>query len=632
MKSVIVGTAGHIDHGKSALVLALTGIDPDRLQEEKRRGITIDLGFAHLQLEGPQGSVRIGFVNVPGHERFVRNMLAGAVGIDVVLFVISAQESIKPQTREHFDICRLLQIQRGITVLTKSDLVDAETLQVVRLEVEEFVRGSFLDVSQSPIIEVSARTGAGLKTLKQELARVASDAAQKDANAAFRLPIDRVFSMKGFGTVVTGTMISGHVSKEQEVSILPLGDKVRVRGLQVHGKKTEVAVAGQRTALNLAGVAQQQLKRGMMLAESSLLQPTRRFDVRLSLLDGAPPLKNGRRIHLHLFTMETIAAIALYQCQELSAGETAWAQLRTAVPVACSPGDRFIIRQLSPVTTIGGGAIVDVNPVRRMKSGARTAMLDELIAADDLSRIRVLAARRAERGLRIAEAIHETGWTMARMQKARDAATQRKEIFIFGDVLIAAPAFHQAAGELFTLVENFQAANPLSGGISRQELFERSKLDRELFAGALNSMTAEKRLAITGEQVHLPGNRVLMKEEESESKKQIEEIFAQAGFKVPALKEVLAGLKIDLDPAQKIVTLLLREKVLVKLSDDLVFHQRTLEELKHRVSELKSKLPKIDVSQFKDHFGVSRKYAIPLLEYLDREHVTKRAGDQRIIV
>jgi len=632
MKSVIVGTAGHIDHGKTALVRALTGIDTDRLEEEKRRGITIELGFAHLELAGPQGPVRLGFIDVPGHERFVRNMLAGVGGIDLVLLVISAEDSIKPQTREHFEICRLLRVSRGITVLTKSDLVDTETLQVVHMEVEEFVRGSFLDTSRSPILEVSARTGEGLEKLKQELARVASETAQKDAHAAFRLPIDRVFTMKGFGTVVTGTTISGQVRKDQEVDILPSGKKARVRGLQVHGGATETAIAGQRTALNLAGVPQEELERGMVLAQSGLLLPTRRLDVQLSLLDGVHPLKNRSRVRLHVFTTETIATIALYEGEELRAGTTAWAQLRTGSPVACAPGDRFIVRQLSPVTTIGGGLVVDVNSLRRMKPGARTEMLEKLSAGDDLCRLRVLLARRERRGLRVLEAIHETGWTMERLKTTLEKGAQAGDIISLKDVLIAMPTLKRIAGELFTAVEAFHTANPLAVGISKQELWEKSGLDRELFVGALDTLIAAKKLAISAEQVHLAGHRVLMKDEEAESKKQIEEAFATAGVKVPALKEVLAGLKIDLPRAQKIVTLLLRDKVLIKISEDLVFHRETLEELKHQVSEWKSRWPKIDVSRFKDLVGVSRKYAIPLLEYLDREHVTRRAGDERIIL
>jgi len=632
MKSVIVGTAGHIDHGKTALVRALTGIDTDRLEEEKQRGITIDLGFAHLELAGPQGPVRLGFIDVPGHERFVRNMLAGVGGIDLVLLVISAEDSIKPQTREHFDICRLLRVPRGITVLTKSDLVDTETLQVVHMEVEEFVRGSFLDASRSPIIEVSARTGQGLEKLKLELARGASEAAQKDAHAAFRLPIDRVFTMKGFGTVVTGTTISGQVRKEQEVEILPSGKKARVRGLQVHGSATETAIAGQRTALNLVGVPQEELERGMVLAQSGLMLPTRRMDVQLSLLDGARPLKNRSRVRLHIFTTETVASIALYEGEELRAGTTAWAQLRTVSPVACTPGDRFIVRQLSPVSTIGGGLVVDVNPMRRMKPEARTEMLEKLGAGDDLSRLRVLLARREQRGLRVQEAIHETGWTMERLKTTLGKGEHAGDIVSFKDVLIAAPTLRRISEALFIAVEEFHIGNPLSAGISKQELWEKSGLERELFVGALDNLLAAKKLAISAEQVHLAGHRMLMKDEEAESKKQIEEAFATAGVKVPALKEVLAGLKIDLPRAQKIVTLLLRDKVLIKISDDLIFHRKTLEELKLQVSGWKSKSPQIDISRFKDLVGVSRKYAIPLLEYLDREHVTRRAGDERIIL
>ena len=334
MKSVIVGTAGHIDHGKTALVKALTGIDADRLEEEKRRGITIDIGFAHLELPAaPQsragagdgaspvstGSLRLGFVDVPGHERFVRNMLAGIGGIDLVLLVIAADESIKPQTREHFDICRLLAVRRGITVLTKADTVDRETLDVVKLEVEEFLRGSFLDpnpnpatgAAGAPIVAVSALTGAGLDELKRELARVASEVTARDADALARLPIDRVFSMKGFGTVVTGTLVSGTIHKDDELEVFPSGKRVRVRGVQVHGSSAEHAVAGQRTALNLAGVPTEDLARGMMLAPPETFQATKRIDVSLSLLASATPLKDRARVHLHAYTSETVAEVAL---------------------------------------------------------------------------------------------------------------------------------------------------------------------------------------------------------------------------------------------------------------------------------------------------------------------------------
>src|SRR5882724_1315796 len=324
MKSIIVGTAGHIDHGKTALVKARTGIDADRLEEEKRRGITIDIGFAHLDLSLPDGeTLRLGFVDVPGHERFVRNMLAGVGGIDLVLLVIAAEESIKPQTREHFDICRLLSVRRGITVLTKSDLVDRETLEVVRLEVEEFLRNSFLDSARSPIVPVSALTGAGLDELRQALIKLAAEFPSKGSTALARLPIDRVFTMKGFGAVVTGTLVSGTIRKEDEMEVFPQGQRVRVRGVQVHGQPAERALAGQRTALNLAGTTVRELSRGMVLAPPSTFTSTSRLDVTLTLLSSARPLKDRARVHLHAHTVETIATVSLFGKKQLSPGETA---------------------------------------------------------------------------------------------------------------------------------------------------------------------------------------------------------------------------------------------------------------------------------------------------------------------
>ncbi|MGC1837719.1 MAG: selenocysteine-specific translation elongation factor, partial [Candidatus Acidiferrales bacterium] len=363
MKSVIVGTAGHIDHGKTALVKALTGIDADRLEEEKRRGITIDIGFAHLELPGPGGeTLRLGFVDVPGHERFVRNMLAGIGGIDLVLLVVAADESIKPQTREHFDICRLLSVRRGITVITKPDLVDRETLDVVRLEVEDFLRGTFLDSSHAPIVPVSSLTGAGIDDLKRALVRVASEVPARDSTSLARLPIDRVFSMRGFGTVVTGTLISGEIKKEAELEVFPTGKRVRVRGIQVHGAPSENAIAGQRTALNLAGAATEDLARGMTLAPPATLNATARVDVQLSLLKSAKPLKDRARVHFHSYTSETIATVVLYGKKQVAPGENALMQLRLTEPTLLLPGDRFIIRKFSPVITIGGGVVVENAP------------------------------------------------------------------------------------------------------------------------------------------------------------------------------------------------------------------------------------------------------------------------------
>ncbi|MFB3813551.1 MAG: selenocysteine-specific translation elongation factor [Terriglobales bacterium] len=672
MKSVIAGTAGHIDHGKTALVKALTGIDADRLEEEKRRGITIDIGFAHLELPAPSGTngdmLRLGFVDVPGHERFVRNMLAGVGGIDLVLLVIAADESIKPQTREHFDICRMLNIRRGITVLTKSDLVDQETLEVVRLEVEEFLRASFLE--GAPIVAVSSLTGAGLDELKQVLAQVAAEVPVRDSQALFRLPIDRVFTMKGFGTVVTGTLISGSVRKEEEVEVYPAGKRVRVRGIQVHNAPADVALAGQRTALNLAGVATEELARGMMLAPAGLLRPTRRADVQITLLADARPLKDRARVHFHCYTAETIAEVVLLSAVEenpepqrtqgtqkqLKPGESAWAQLRFAEPLLLLPGDRFILRQFSPVVTIGGGVVADNAPLplrgvpanRPLNEYVRRAFMDGRPSDQLLARVH----RRGWKGLSLLDVIAETGWTHQQLEASiaevrgkpedyklppnldidQDFFLRVNAILRCDNVLVTNAWFFSAQKTVFTWVTNFHAANPLVAGISKEELREKLNLSPEIFNGVLDALVRDKKLEVTGEQVRLAGRGVVMKDEEAESKRQIEDAFVTAGLKVPALKEVLAGLKVDRARAQKIVTLLLRDRVLVKVSEDLVFHRAALETLRQQIAEYKKTSPRIDVSKFKDLTGVSRKYAIPLLEYLDRERVTRRVGDERVIL
>jgi selenocysteine-specific elongation factor len=717
MKSVIVGTAGHIDHGKTALVKALTGIDADRLQEEKRRGITIDLGFAHLELPGSAAAavagpgspgskvepLRLGFVDVPGHERFVRNMLAGIGGIDLVLLVIAADESIKPQTREHFDICRMLNIRRGMAVLTKADLVDSDTLEVVRLEVEDFLRGSFLE--GAPILAASSLTGQGLESLVRELAQLAKETPSRDARAVFRLPVDRVFSMKGFGTVVTGTLISGSVRKEEEVEVFPGGKRVRIRGIQVHGTSAEEASAGQRTALNLAGASTDELLRGMMLAPAGRFHATTHVDVQVTILPGARTLRTRSRVHFHGYTAETVAEVILLapvappepsadtgsefgdgsssaeptrtsdqerpgasqpapvatrqaRLSELRPGQTAWAKLRLASPVLLFPGDRFILRQFSPVVTIGGGVVADAAPTplsraKKLDTALYLRRLEVMASGSALQQLITRVARRDTDGLTLADLIAETGWTQSRLnavlgQAVATPAQFQKEIqsikpasgaepaagdkvLRFGDVLLSDAVFMGTLRSMLGTVEVFHRGHPLVVGISREELREKLNLGPEVFSGVLDALVREKRLQVTGEQVHQAGRGVVMKDDEADSKRRIEEAFAGAGLKVPALKEVLAGVKLDRARAQQIVTLLLRDRILIKVSDDLVFHHTALEQLRRLLAEYKKTSTKIDVGKFKDLAGVSRKYAIPLLEYLDRERVTRRVGDERII-
>ena len=638
MKSVIIGTAGHIDHGKTALVKALTGIDADRLEEEKRRGITIDIGFAHLNLKAPNDEdLRLGFVDVPGHERFVRNMLAGIGGIDLVLLVVAADEGIKPQTVEHFDICRLLSIRRGITVITKADTVDKETLDVVRMELEDFLKGSFLE--HAPMVAVSALKGTGLDDLKRELAKASAEVSAKDSAALFRLPIDRVFTMKGFGTVVTGTLIAGTVKKEEELEVFPSGRRVRVRGVQVHGKAADQAIAGQRTALNLAGVNVEDLARGMTLAPPGLLRTTRRLDVSLSVLPSARVLKDRARVHLHAYTSETIAEAVLYGAKELKPGESGFAQLRLAEPVLLLPGDHFILRQFSPVVTIGGGVVIDATPPpRRTKQASQNIESLKLLAEG--SREQILAARIARRGadgIRLIDALAETGWppslvasTATALVAAKTAADLRA--LRLHEFLISQTVATQVSEALLGALKKFHDTNPLVAGISKEQLREKLRLRPEIFTGLLDLLTKEKKLEVAGEQVRLPGHGVQMKDEESEAKKKIEDAFSGAGLEVPYLKDVLAKLPIDKARAQKIVTLLLRNRVLIKVSDDLVFHRSTLDDLRKRLLAFKVKSASIDVAGFKDLTGVTRKYAIPLLEYFDRERVTRRVGDKREIL
>ncbi len=631
MKSVIVGTAGHIDHGKTALVKALTGIDADRLEEEKRRGITIDIGFAHLEMPLPSGEpLRLGFVDVPGHERFVRNMLAGVGGIDLVLLVIAADESIKLQTREHFDICRLLSVRHGITVLTKSDLVDSETLRVVRVEIEDFVSGSFLDISKAPIIPVSSLTGAGIDELKQAVVTTAREIPARDSSSFTRLPIDRVFTMKGFGTVVTGTLISGAVRREDELELFPKRQRVRVRGIQVHGKPADQATAGERTALNLTGVPTEQLSRGMMLTTEGTFRATTRVDVELSLLPSAKVLKDRSRVHFHAYASETVATIVLHGRKQLAPGENSFAQLRLADPISLLPGDRFIIRQFSPVVTVGGGVVLEnAPPERALRTLDSIGFLKELITGDKhalLARIRAAGPL----GLAVAEAVSRTGW---RPEKVIETATAFPDVTRVGEYLVLNTALTAIEKTLLCAIQVFHQQNPLVAGISKEVLRAHcSRVPEEIFSRVLDTAVRAKQLEIAGEFVRLPGRGVVMKDEEAQSQRIIESAFASAGLKVPAIKEVLAGLKIDKARAQKIITLLLRDKVLVKVSEDLLFHKDALNDLRNRVAEQKAKSARIDVAQFKDLTGVTRKYAIPLLEYLDREHVTRRVGDERVIL
>jgi len=635
IKHVIVGTAGHIDHGKSALVEALTGTNPDRLEEEKRRGITIDLGFAFLNLDG----VRFGFVDVPGHEKFVRNMLAGVGGIDLVLFVIAADESVKPQTREHFDICRLLGIPRGIIAITKSDKVSSDVLDTVRMETEEFVRDSFLE--SAPVIAVSARNGAGIEELKHELHRSAQAVSSRDEKRHFRLPIDRAFAMKGFGTVATGTLVAGTLSVEDEVQLYPTQKRARVRGLHSGGQRVARAVAGQRTAANLAGVDITDVKRGMVLAAPGIFQPSSSLDASITLLPTARPLKNRARVHLHQGTTESVAEIIFLDgAAERSAGETTFVQLKLDVPVVVLPGDRFILRQLSPVVTIGGGRILDTRPARHRRNDAGVKSLLETLERGNKRESLLALTEVSARGLTCAETVSRTGWIKSEIRSAASNLAQSGRLRIVGDLnspdfaLVSISVFAESLATMRKAVDAFHAANPLLPGIPKQELRGRAGNARaEIFEAALEELLNSAAMVISGDLVQRAGREIALSPEETRAKELIEREFANAGLAVPSFAAVLAKLPVESRRAQKILQILLREKVLVKVADDLVFHQIALKNLRETlVKHRKERGPRLPIGTFKELTGVSRKYAIPLLEYLDREHLTRRVGDERVIL
>jgi selenocysteine-specific elongation factor len=632
LKHVIAGTTGHIDHGKSALVEALTGTHPDRLEEEKRRGITIDLGFAFLELDG----VRLGFVDVPGHEKFVRNMLAGVGGIDLVVLVIAADESIKPQTREHFDICRLLEIPRGLIALTKSDLVDADVLGLVRLEVEEFVRGSFLE--GGPIVAVSAKSGQGLDELKKQLLQVARGAPRKDLSRHFRLPIDRAFTMKGFGTVVTGTLVSGCIEPEQEVELFPERKRARVRGLHSGGKSVDRAEAGQRTAVNLAGIELEDVHRGMVLAAPELFSTTQRLDARITLLGTAKTMKNRARVHFHQGTSESITEVILLDREKLAPGESAFAQLRLRDPILALPGDRFILRQFSPVITIGGGVVLDALALRHRRSDSKTIPFLEVLTRGDREEVLTALAQPDPRGMDLAQIIARTGWLESEVRETARKIAAAGRLRILSEqpfVIASSEAAAECVQRLRKEIEKFHAANPLVHGISKEELRGRAAaaVRVELFRSALDELITSKQASIAGDIVQRAGREIALSQEEASAKEQIAREFERAGLSVPPILEVLAKLQVESKRAQRLLQLLLREKVLVKVTEELLFHRSAVARLKDLLATYKQQRGEhLPIVAFKELTGVTRKYAIPLLEYLDRERLTRRVGDERVIL
>ena len=635
-KSIIVGTAGHIDHGKTALVRALTGVDADRLPEEKRRGITIDIGFADLDL----GDVRIGFVDVPGHERFVKNMLAGAHGIDVVALVIAADESVMPQTREHFDICRLLNVRKGLVVLTKKDLVDEELLQLVGSETEELVAGSFLE--GAPIIAVSSRTGEGIEELKDVLREIGLAAPARSSDLITRLPIDRSFTMRGFGAVVTGTLIAGEISEGDELELLPSATRVRVRGLQVHGSPVTRAIAGQRTAINLGGVEAAAIERGMVLAPAGRLRSTQVVDVRVQLLESAPrALRSRQRVRVHIGAAEVLARVrVLKDGGEIKSGETGFAQIRFELPIVGVPGDHFILRAYSPQVTIGGGTILDAfaQKHRSRDIEATRARLEALSKGDRGQQLTQIVAGADRHGLRRADVAARTGWRDEVIEDAAREAIESGTIIDAEGILIGRAGLDELKRVVLEEVTAHHKREPLSRGLAKEILRERFFVHAasELFRTVIAQLEKEDAVVAEKEIVRLREHTRELSDEDARLRDSLEKVYRDAGLTAPSMSEAFerAGGNASTQHGRKILQLLIDSGMLVKVHGEMFFHRAALDDLTKKLREYAAQQSDraIEVSAFKELAGISRKYAIPLLEYLDRQRVTRREGDRRIIL
>ncbi|MGE3887127.1 MAG: selenocysteine-specific translation elongation factor [Vicinamibacterales bacterium] len=632
MNRLVAGTAGHIDHGKSTLVHALTGIDPDRLKEEKARGITIELGFAHATI----GDARIAFVDVPGHERFVRTMLAGVGGVDFVMLIVAADESVMPQTREHFDICRLLGITDGCVVITKADAADADTRALVALEASDLVRGSFLE--GKPMVVVSARTGEGLDALRAVLVEAASRARRRPEDGAARLPIDRVFTMRGFGTVITGTLVSGRIAVGDELALLPGERTAKVRGIQVHGEARDAVTAGQRAAVNLGGVELADVSRGQTLAEAGSLAVTRRADVDLELLSSARALRHGARVRVHHGTAEVLARVSLAgpDLTEIPAGGRALARLRLEAAAVLTRGDRVVLRSYSPPLTIGAATVLDPAPTSPgIRNPGGVARLEALRGADGPRALAAMVADRGLRGLPLSDAVARAGIFPGQVEVVSRALEQAGAIRRAGDRLVSAEALSIVSKKVAALVGEFHQHNPTSEGLPREEARVRlfAGVDSAIFEAVVRQLAKDRvlvdrdRLALTSHRVALPGGEATVAA--------VEDAYRIAGLTPPDLATLAARAGVAVAAAEAATTYLLRQRTLMKL-DTLVLHREALEGLKRDMAAMKAAatggVVRLDVAMFKDRYGVTRKFAIPLLEYLDRERVTRRVGDARVLL
>jgi len=631
MKQVILGTAGHIDHGKTSLIKALTGIDTDRLKEEKERGITIELGFAHLKL--PSGQV-LGIVDVPGHEKFVKNMVAGATGIDLVALIIAADEGVMPQTREHLEICKLLDVKSGLIVLTKIDLVDSAWLDLVKEDVTDYLSGTFLE--NSPIIEVSSVTGEGIEGLVKAIDDMMKWITRRDAGNFFRMPIDRVFTMKGFGTVVTGTTISGGINIGDDVTVYPQGLLSRIRGIQVHNYETDHVSAGLRTAINLQGAEKTQIQRGNILAAKDSLMPTYMVDVELELLPSSPRnLKNRAKARFHSGTAEIISTVLLLDRDDLEKGDTCYAQIRLDELTTVLPGDRFILRSYSPVRTIGGGKILNALPLKKKRFSK--SVIDELTilnSGDLQERIEAFTRMGRFNGRDANELQFLTNSSKTRLDEALKALLAKRKIVQYykeNATFIHSEFLEKATDEIISILTEFHREFPLKAGLVKEELRSRTEGSRNqrLFNFIISQLIREEKVVQEKEILRLKGHRVTLARDQEEIRRQIEEAYLKGGLQPPSFKELNDGL--NEKTGTEVFEVMVKDGIIIKVKEDLYFHRNVMLDLEKRLTAFIKKNGKISTPQFKEMTGVSRKYTIPIIEYFDRSQLTVRVGDDRVL-
>ncbi len=631
MKQVILGTAGHIDHGKTSLIRAMTGIDTDRLKEEKERGITIELGFAHMDL--PSGQV-LGIVDVPGHEKFVKNMVAGASGIDLVALVIAADEGVMPQTREHMEICELLEVQHGLVILTKIDMVDEEWLEMVQEDAAEYLEGTFLE--DAPMVLVSSATGEGIDELVGVLDDLVRKVPERDPGSFFRLPVDRVFVMKGFGTVITGTTVSGSVRIGEEVTVYPQEIDSRVRGLQVHNREVEEALRGQRTAINLQGLEKAQLQRGNVLARRGALRNTYMIDVLVDLLPAAPrKMKNRAKVRFHTGTAEAIATVVLLDRDELKPGESCFAQIRLDQPLAVLREDRFVLRSYSPVRAIGGGKVLNALPRKKKRFAPRVLEELEVFNSGDLSRITEQSVSLG----RFQGAEHKDlpFLTNARESQLKDILQKllsRQRILMYDrerKTYIHRDFYDLARREILETLAVYHRNNPLKAGLSKEELRSRTAGARnpKLFNYMIGHLVQEDLVVRDQEVLHLSDHKVTLGQDQEKVREEIEAVYREGGLQPPYFKELK-----DRFPevvARDVLQLMTQDGVLVKVKEDLYFHRDAVDALRERLIAFLKEHGEITTPQFKEMTAVSRKYAIPLIEHFDLNQLTVRVGDNRVL-